>query len=131
MQKTQVAFLEDSNDRRIHVSITALRKALGSRPHSQNFGDAQTCLPRALMTCVTRASKTVLMSVSTNVGRFIQYIGHKYCICKESRGVFGIFKLESIFATAFRSELRFLYGNVMSVFLLLVYCGAQECVLGA
>lgn len=84
-----------------------------------------------LLTCVTRASKTVLMPVSTNVGRFIQYIGHKYCICKESRGVFSIFKLESIFATAFRSELRLLYGNVMSVFLLLVYCGAQESVLGA
>lgn len=45
------------------------------------------------LTCVTRASNTVLVPVFTDVGMFIQYIGHKYCICKEIRGIISIFNL--------------------------------------
>ena len=83
-------------ENRLFNQVYKKRKALGSRPLSQNFIDPETCHPRTLMTCiacVTRASNTVLVPVFTNVGMFIQYIGHKYCICKEIRGIFSIFNL--------------------------------------
>ena len=50
-------------------------------------------------------------------------------MCKEV-GVYLVYlSSKSIFATAIGSELRFLYGIVISVFLLFVYCGLQESVL--